>query len=238
MGRILHFQKKKIAEFRGQVMKLLRNFAKLGLGAFVVAIATQFLPVDLSQEFPTLKEIIWSIPNWISAGLLWKLVELLIQMRVDGQFIAADLSRIRLSITTGNVINLLMRQMEKLTYIERRSDKHFPSMSKFWMCLQEDVLKVVWNNHDAGYSRLEKLIKEFVYLKIIKANIRGHAVLSVIMTDFQNDILAQFQNALSLPNDAPRQRAFLTACITTEIPRIFTDNQNFAWDFSTQHFEQ
>ena len=93
-------------------------------------------------------------------------------------------------------------------------------------------------SHDAGYARLEHLIKEFVYLKVIKADIRGHAVLSVIMTDFQNGILVQFQSALNLPSAAPRQRAFLTTCITSEIPRIFTANQNFAWDSSTQDLEQ
>ena len=93
---------------------------------------------------------------------------------------------------------------------------------------------------DTDFAKLFKDFLEyykFVYLKIIKADIRGHAVLTVIMTDFQNDILAQFQNALT-PNVSPRQRAFLTACITTEIPRIFTDNQNFAWDFRTQDLAQ
>eukprot|EP00972_Heterocapsa_arctica_P022419 3296814-Heterocapsa_arctica.AAC.1 len=60
--------------------------------------------------------------------------------------------RMRLSCTTGNLVQLLMRCELNFNFMERRSMKSFGSTNDFHRILAEEFFDVPWRSTDAAYD--------------------------------------------------------------------------------------
>jgi hypothetical protein len=78
----------------------------------------------------------------------------------------SELLRIRGSLTTGNVVALLLRMTQKLEYMERRTLKDFGNVYVMHMRLAEEFLDVPWQSQDSGTAKFGQIVAEFIEQKI------------------------------------------------------------------------
>jgi hypothetical protein len=80
-------------------------------------------------------------------------------------YVKSELLRIRGSLTTGNVVALLLRMQQKLEYMERRTLKDFGSVYVMHMRLAEEFLDVPWKSKDSGTEKFGQIVAEFIEQK-------------------------------------------------------------------------
>ena len=57
-------------------------------------------------------------------------------------------------MSTGNVVQLLMRAVQKLEYIEQRNCANMAQARHFWLDIHAEFLDVIWRDHASGRDNL------------------------------------------------------------------------------------
>ena len=175
-------------------------------------------------------------------AFLGKVVDILMKMLSFMNFTSMDTARVRQSLTTGNSVQLIMRAVAKLEYLERRSMKLFARSCDFWRDLKEDIAMKHWDSHEAGYAALADQIIQFVHMK----NMHGVKIDLTLSLAFQADLTTFFSAEKWQYIQGTSQYDFLDQCATVQIQQIWIDNQYFiqegpnrpgvAMEFNTNHF--
>ena len=170
---------------------------------------------------PAVQGIFQAMALLIIIAFLGKVVDVQIKMLSFMKFTSMDTARVRQSLTTGNVVQLNMRAVGKLEYIERRSMKLFARTSDFWRDLEEDVVQEIWQNHSAGYAALEDRIINFIHMKHFHGARMDAELSHQFMLELMNFFSVQkwkFQG---------EQHDFLDVCATVQIREIFSKHHYF-----------
>ena len=112
----------------GEQKKLLKIFLQIMMASLVGVIAVQIGNIWL----PAAQSIFQGMVLLIIMAFLGKIVDVQIQLLSFMKFTGMDTARVRQSLTTGDLVQLEMRAVGKLEYMERRSMKIFARTSDFW----------------------------------------------------------------------------------------------------------
>ena len=155
--KILRMKKQENEKF---AVKFYYHFAAGGL----ILLLSKIAEIKFGPEF-ALPAVLWLFA-WSSLflGMQFMLYvqEFLLNMKVG----LSEFVKVRLSLTTGDVAQLLMRIVAKIEFIEQRSCE--------WMCRQEifkrffkqDFLEVEWRSTHAGAHFGQQMITNFVAMKV------------------------------------------------------------------------
>ena len=156
-------------------------------------------------------------------ALLGKVVDILMKMLTFLKFTSMDVGRVRQSLTTGNLVQLNMRAVGKLEYLERRSMKLFARSSDFWRDLKEEIVMKIWQNHSAGYKALEDHITQHIHMK----NMHGVKIDQDLSVQFMAELTDFFHNEKHGYIQGSSQYDFLEHCAITQIHQIWIDHEYF-----------
>ena len=106
-----------------------------------------------------------------------------------------ELGRIRFSVTSGNMAQLLIKLEQRVAYIERRSSDLMGRAGDFWRHLDEEILKTDWNSHAAARAQLGSFVADFLCCKIARGAPAGDPE---IRTSFLRDLREAFQRQSTL----------------------------------------
>ena len=224
----IEMEQKKFFKFFMLIMVL--TFAALGGSHF------------WNWDFTAFQGSFQAVACMIIIAFLGKVVDILTKMLSFMKFTSMDTARVRQSLTTGNVVQLNMRAVGKLEYLERRSMKLFARSSDFWRDLKEDIVMKVWNSHNAGYKALEDQIIQYIHRK----NMHGVKIDQALSVQFMAELTTFFHDEKWGHIQGSSQYDFLDYCPTVQIQQIWIDNQYFiqdgpnrpgvAMEFNTNHF--
>ena len=82
------------------------------------------------------------------------------------KFAAADIGKLKASMTTGNISQLLMRLVMKAEFIERRSMQCFAHRHDFERIFNEDFLEIDWMDKQCAEENMLGQIKKFFARKL------------------------------------------------------------------------
>ena len=196
MGRFLKFNEKckKVNEqfFQTLVTSALLAVLVTGLWEFISSISEQLgFPLPIPHIFGHVEQYITAVSGIVIAGLLWKVVQILQEFLDMSKFGMSEISRIRLSVATGNVAQLLKRILGKVEYIEQRSSSIFGHTQYFWKQVDTEVGQVKWTNHEKGYEHLEAIILDFIAQKFMNGY-DFEMVGNTMISKLKEDLIAHF----------------------------------------------
>jgi hypothetical protein len=156
-------------EAHGEVVKSekLRKITKQICIAVLPVLLLQFLAMVMQYyEIMNVPQIPIETTQVIMTIILLNILEEFVEVKTIMHFGKCEMLRIRASLTTGNVVQLLMRTTQKLEYIERRSLKHFGQVYAMHNRLAEEFLDVPWKSHETGLAKFGQIVAEFLEEKI------------------------------------------------------------------------
>ena len=106
-----------------------------------------------------------------------------------------ELGRIRFSVTSGNMAQLLIKLEQRIAYIERRSSDLMARAGDFWRHLDEEILKLDWKSHTAARAQLGSFVADFLCCKIARG---VPAQDDQIRTSFLGDLREAFHRQSTL----------------------------------------
>ena len=139
-----------------EFLKLQKFIGKLSLGTFAMVGILKFRKIDMKID----------ILKIFMAGLAWKFTVSQMEATQIAKFSLMELARQRSSLTTGPMVQLSMRAIAKLEYIERRSMLFFNFRYQFNREFEEEILNKVWNSHESGFEKFKGMIVQFIVLKV------------------------------------------------------------------------
>ena len=184
MGRVFKFNEKS----KKVNLQFFKQLVKIALLAVLVAGLWEFTSPHI---FENVVQYITAFSGIVIAGLIWKVVQILQEFMDMSKFGLSEISRIRLSLGTGNIVQLLMRIVGKAEYIEKRSAKIFGHSHVFWREVEEEVGKVEWHDHQCGYDHLEGIILEFMARKFMHSGSYSR-VKDKVIRDIKEDLIKIF----------------------------------------------
>ena len=101
------------------------------------------------------------------------------------KFASADIGKLKASLTTGNISQLLMRLVTKAEFIERRSMQYFAHQHDFERQFYEDFVDIDWQDKECGEQSMLAQIKKFIARKFAAG-----------MIEIDNDDLEQFHDKI------------------------------------------
>ena len=157
LGRMSKFVKKEVKKVTEEFRKAGEYLA--GLGVVFAAFAV------FKQDFGMFVQVCILGVLCALLGVHWKVCMGQIEIVAGLKFGNVELGRVRQSLLTGNVAQLLMRGVGKLEFLEKRSQIALAKMSDFWRQFQQEVCEEVWRDQDSGLKRARELILHFLSLK-------------------------------------------------------------------------
>ena len=82
------------------------------------------------------------------------------------KFASADIGKLKASLTTGNISQLLMRLVMKAEFIERRSMQNFAHHHDFERMFYEDFMNIDWMDKECAEESMLGQIKKFLARKL------------------------------------------------------------------------
>ena len=122
------------------------------------------------------------------------------------------------------MVQLAMREVTKLEYIERRSMQLFNQRYQFFRELDEEVLTVRWTSWDSGYSRFKGMVVQFIVLKITKGGVQADRELSM---EFKGVLVEKLQTRAALEVPGTNHQQLLNMLATQVIDELWEDHGNF-----------
>ena len=228
MCRFRKFHMERMLELSQFGAKLvLFSISLVFVGVLWGIVVEQFMPqFFLKVQFPTWQEILWQFAAVLMVGSAWKALEIGQEIVDLMKFMSADLGRVRCSLTTGNVIQLLMRQVQKLEFLEKRSMMKMGFSHDFWRHMQQEVCEVHWQSHPAGKRALEAHILQYLAIKFEQFG--DDALTGEQVEQFKEEIKKFFLSAIHDLGEQDDREEFLNDCMTEEIDAIFARHGEFA----------
>ena len=123
----------------------------------------------------------------LSIYLMVKIGSKLEKIGVYFQAALAELVRIRSSLTSGNLAQVVLGISEKVAYVERRAMGSQCQQLDFWRSLRSEVLSVDWHFLPAGSAAFRGSVLDFVGAKFMKM---------AMVTDIPKELIDSFRVAL------------------------------------------
>ena len=198
-----------------------KKFVKIFLMIMVLTFAVLGTVHFWQWDFTGAQGSFQAVACMVIIAFLGKVVDILMKMLTFLKFTSMDVGRVRQSLTTGNLVQLNMRAVGKLEYIERRSMELFARTSDFWRDLEEDVVQEIWQNHSAGYAALEDRIINFIHMK----HFHGARMDAELSRQFMLELMNFF--SVQKWKFQGEQHDFLDVCATVQIREIFSKHHYF-----------
>ena len=130
-------------------------------------------------------QVVHFVMSWTQVSILFLMALEFVDCKGLWKFGIMEILRCRLSLTTCNVAQLLMRLEVKASHVEARSMKFLGSQHDFWRTFNQQVLDVSWMSHNMGLKTMEHHITEFVALKFSKGM---DAIPEELIQEFQENV--------------------------------------------------
>ena len=130
-------------------------------------------------------QVVHFVMSWTQVSILFLMALEFVDCKGLWKFGIMEILRCRLSLTTCNVAQLLMRLEVKASFLESRSMKFLNNTHDFWRDFNFEILDTSWKKPEAGFAALERHSMQFVRQKFSQGMI---AVPDHLAVQFQTEI--------------------------------------------------